>query len=63
MFIYLVTAVASIVYCFRSLRSTGLSKQTKTLIYRRHIYWIASFVLANVYLIYLNIMVIADSIN
>jgi uncharacterized membrane protein YhaH (DUF805 family) len=63
MFTYLGAAVASIFFCFRRLRSTGLSNEIKTLIYRRHIYWIVSFVLANAFLIYLNVMVLVVGLN
>ena len=63
MFVYLFGAAMSIVYCFRRLRSTGLSHEVRTLVYRRHIYWIASFILTNAFLIYLNFMVILVGIN
>ena len=63
MFIYLALAVLSIFFCIRRLKSTGLSNEIKALIYRRHIYWIVSFILANAFLIYLNLMVIMVGIN
>ena len=60
---YLSMAIFSIVYCFYRLRSTGLSTEVKSLIYRRHIYWIITFVIANIYLMVLNFSVVLASFN
>jgi len=61
MFAYLITAFLSIFFCLKRLNSTALSKEIKVLIYRRHIYWILSFVLANCFLFYLNVLVLIES--
>ena len=63
MFTYLVIAISSILFCVKRLSSTGLSDEIKALIYRRHIYWIVSFIVANTYLIFLNLVVILQSAN
>ena len=63
MFVYLVVAFTSIFFCIRRLKSTGLSNDIKALIYRRHIYWIVSFILTNAFIIYLNLMVIMVGFN
>ena len=63
MFTYLFIAISSILYCVRRLSSTGLSDEIKALIYRRHIYWIVSFIVANTYLIFLNLVVVLVSAN
>jgi len=63
MFTYLGLSLSSILYCVSRLSSTGLSDEIKALIYRRHIYWIVSFLIANAYLIFLNLIVVLDSTN
>ena len=58
MFAYLIAALSSIIFCFVRLKSTGLSQEVKVLIYRRHIYWIVSFLVSNTFLIFLSLIII-----
>jgi len=58
MSIYCIVAAWSIIFCAYRLYYSGLSKQTRRLVLTRHVFWILSFLVTNVYILYLNILVI-----
>lgn len=58
-FSYFIIAPSSIVYCIIRLNRSGLSKESRALIYTRHVYWIVGFLLTNAFIIYENTLTVA----
>jgi len=56
--VYIIVAIWSILFCAYRLLYSGLSKEAKRLVMKRHVFWILSFILTNSYLMYLNVQVI-----
>ena len=55
---YLIISSWSVLFCAYRLYYSGLSKQARSLVLKRHVFWIFSFTLTNSYLMYLNVLVI-----
>lgn len=55
---YLIVSTWSVLFCAYRLYYSGLSKQARSLVLKRHVFWIFSFILTNSYLMYLNVLVI-----
>ena len=52
MIIYLVISIGCTIYCLQRLPKSGLSKEMKSLILKRHLYWTIIFILSNLYPFY-----------
>jgi len=61
--VYIIVAIWSILFCAYRLLYSGLSKEAKRLVMKRHVFWILSFILTNSYLMYLNVQVIYVQFN
>jgi len=60
---YVFVAIFCTVYCFYRLQKSGLAKEVKMMIWRRHIFWTAVFFITNLFPFYANLCSALDRIN